>query len=80
MWSNRTPSNKLATTINAERTGTQMVSARAHLSSNLICENLNQTASLDPIDHTDRVATAYNSGVGVLHMKARQSNYWSKIT
>ena len=76
LWSNRTPSNKLAlaATLNAERTGTQMVSARANLMSD------SNPSSLEAIENIDRVATAYNSGVGVLHMKARQSNYWNKIT
>jgi len=69
------PNTKLAATINAERTGTQMISARAHIMS-----DTNQPQSLDPLDYADRVATAYNSGTTILHMKARQSNYWNKIT
>lgn len=73
IWS-PTPNAKLAATINAERTGTQMISARAHMMS-----DMNQPKSLDPLE-SERVTTAYNSGTGILHMKARQSNYWNKIT
>ena len=35
--------------------------------------------SLDPIE-SDRVTTAYACGPSMLHMKARQSNYWNKLT
>ena len=43
--------------------------------------DVNQPKSLEPASlENDRVATAYNSGTGILHMKARQSNYWNKIT
>lgn len=76
MWNYQSPNAKLAATINAERTGTQMISARSHIMS-----DVNQPKSLEPASlENDRVATAYNSGTGILHMKARQSNYWNKIT
>jgi hypothetical protein len=63
MWNYQSPNTKLSATINAERTGTQMISARSHIMSD-------GPKSLEPAEN-ERVATAYNNGTGILHMKAR---------